>query len=183
LTESPVEVICPVCGECEVVSKVSKIYLNSLSGNLQVEPKDKLTGTSAHEGDQPTRQIRELGPRFAPPSGKTQTLRSLHPDQIVGAVFLISLFFLWQISTSQPGGLLPALGVWILGLALYVFNRKRLLARHAAQQADQKAQKLAVERAISRWMELYYCGKDDVIFIAGQDQSVLADEMNNFLFS
>jgi hypothetical protein len=183
LSAADSDILCPLCKEGTRVYKVSKIYLESLSGNQLVETADESLEEPGQGVIRQAQSMRNLVMRFAPPSGKAQSLRSLHPDQVVGVAFLLSLFFLWQIMTVQPSGLLPALGIWLLALALYGAGRKRLLARYAAQQAEKDAEKQAIERAIARWMELYYCGRDDVVFVAAGEVTAPADEMMDFLFS
>jgi hypothetical protein len=39
------------------------------------------------------------------------------------------------------------------------------------------------EQAMSRWVKLYYCGRDDVVFIPGEKTSSNVAEMFKYLYS
>ncbi len=180
------EIACPLCGESESVEKVSVLYLTGLNarrsaGSAHFEP-----GTSDDPAQRSSSVISNsasLNRKLAPPaSGKQVLMRSIHPDMIVLVFSVIAPFFLLSIYRSQAGSLIPIL-VLVVGLyALYFWQRKKIIRQFESQQSQRQAEEQRIHRAIARWMKLYYCAKDEVVFEPGVDQITPVDQMMGFLY-
>ena len=182
---------CPICDDAENSYKVSEIYMQSLmrlkSGDkaeapvidqLQAEipPKrrDKLKGS---------RYYRELMESFAPPQGESQSTRAINPDWVAFAMAALSIFFLYQIFTTQREAFWYSLGFAVIAFAAYFILRKKILARYQIQKAQESGSKGKVERAIGTWMKLYYCTKDNVVFEDKKGDPIPVDQMRSYLLN
>lgn len=56
-----------------------------------------------------------------------------------------------------------------------------MVARFENQLKASREENRRVERGISRWMKLYYCARDDVVFQPGTGKYVPTDQMPGFL--
>jgi hypothetical protein len=144
-------ILCPVCGQSDLVEKVSSLYISGIGlnrsasqaglqpeGSPPTKPGVEMLGLSAFE-------LRLLSRRLKPPSlGKGAPFRALHPDLVVLTFSLILPVFIYGIYISQ--------------------------------KAKQRA-----ERRISRWMKLYYCAREDIVFQPGTGKFVPADQMPGYL--
>ena len=92
---------------------------------------------------------RALSRRLAPPAGGKQGLtRPVHPDQMVLLFSLAVPVFLYAIFTSQPGSLLPVLGVVAVFYGFYFWQRKGLVKRFNEQQTRQRSQNESIQRGV-----------------------------------
>jgi hypothetical protein len=161
-----------LCGQTEPVEKVSKLYLTGIG--LRDE-----TNTSRIN---PTPAARALSRRLAPPSGGRPALtRPVNPDLAILAFSAILPIFLYGIWTSQREIMLPAVLILVIFYGLFFWQRKHLLARY---QKDLDSRHAAVERvkqAVGRWMKLYYCAADAVVFEPGKGEPVSLDLLPEIL--
>jgi hypothetical protein len=179
--------ICPACGKSDQTDKVSAIYIQglergrqSVGAASQAEPAHSrspvLLGKTALE-------CRELSRRLAPPSaGKRLPTRPLHPDMVVIAYSLILPVFLYGILTSQRPLILPLLGLLAVSYGLYLWKRKAMVAKFESQVAARQAADERIKNAIERWMKLYYCARDDGVFIPPAGRLLPADQMLEYLY-
>lgn len=180
---------CPICSTSGKSYKVSDIYIQSLvrlkHGNnaeapiidaLQMEipeeRRDKLKGPKYY---------RQLMESFAPPQGETRSTRAVHPDMVIGAVGLLSIFILYQVLTTQYFAFWYVLVFAVIAFAAYFFFRKRIIAKYSSAKAEETGAKPIIEKAIGLWMKLYYCSSDNVVYWANKKDSVPIDQMNKVL--
>ena len=120
--------------------------------------------------------------KLAPPSsGKQVLMRTIHPDMIVLVFSLIVPFFLSTIYRSQTGSLIPIVVILFGFYALYFWQRKKLVRRYESQQSQRQAEEQRIRCAVARWMKLYYCARDEIIFEPGDDRFAPVDQMMGFL--
>ena len=186
------DAVCPQCNTRKEVYKVSEIYLSGLesiksSKTLKDNTFDLVFGHPSQKlgqrfVDQTTK--RTLVSKFAPPSSSKQRIsRSVHPDFIMFATLLLSLFMLYQIYTQQRGVFIPAL-LLILGLGIaYFFTRKKINAKFMEKQKAEGKETDQIKEAIERWMKLYYCATDFTVFDQKRRVSIPLQEMNSYLMS
>jgi hypothetical protein len=101
---------------------------------------------------------------------------------MVFAFSLAAPIFIYGIMTSQPGSLWIVLPMLVGFYTFYFWKRKPMVAKFQAQQATQKSADARVQRGIRRWMNLYYCARDDGIFEPGSDAITPADQIAGYLF-
>ncbi len=168
--------ICPECGQAEQVEKVSTIYL--LGMGLKREQGQAMRPWLS---EMPQVELKALGKRLSPPSaGRGSPVRPLHPDLVVATFSLVIPIFLAGIWNTQPGMRLPAVLVLAAFYGLYLWKRKAILKRFERQKAEQKAAAQRIQSGIARWMKLYYCAEDDVVFAPG-GEAIPADQMPGYL--
>jgi hypothetical protein len=182
---------CPVCGCEEKTFKVSDIYIQSLvrlkqgdgaeapiidllQQEIPIERRDKLKGS---------RYYRQLMESFAPPQGESTATRAINPDWVAFAMLLISLFFLYQIFTTQYGAFWYMVAMTVIAFGAFFFFRRRLQTRYQAQKNEENSQSGLVEKAVGQWMKLYYCAADNVVFGLKKDESVSIDQMRPYVLS
>ena len=176
---------CPLCHASRHIYKVSQIYLESIKVFDKNEPHPVFDEMFAMNGKDiaplPSRFSHEFTHLFAPPSGRAELLRPIHPDLIVFVFTVIMFFFLYNIYAAQPGVVYPFL--IILGAAFlgYFAFRKKLVSRYEADLAGSKTEYVSVEQAVARWMKLYYCATEGIVFDPETQSSVPLDEMKKFL--
>jgi len=57
-----------------------------------------------------------------------------------------------------------------------------LITKFEAQRLAQKSAEERIQKGIKRWMQLYYCARDDIVFNPLEAKSIPADMMNGYLF-
>ena len=186
------DTVCPQCNTSKDVYIVSEIYLSGLESIKSSNPPkdnafDLVFGHPSQKlgqrfVDQTTK--RSLVSKFAPPSSSRKRIsRSISPDFIMLATFFISIFMLYQIFTQQREVFVPALLI-ILGVgATYLLTRKRIIARFIQKQKNEARETVQIKEAIERWMNLYYCAVDFVVFDKKHRISIPLQQMNNYLIS
>jgi len=166
--------ICPTCGLSDQVEKVSTIYMAGIAGKRSQD----IAGSTSI----PVQKLRTLSRLLAPPSsGKSTTFRPVHPDTVLIVFSCVLPIFLIGIMKQQPVMLLPTLFVLACLYGLYFFTRKSIIAKFERQQDDQQQTRVRVERAIKDWMKLYYCTRDEGVFLPGKAELVPPDQMTNYL--
>ena len=114
-------------------------------------------------------------------SGKRAPTRPLHPDLVVLVFGLVAPFFLYGVITSQPEALPIVLLVLAGFCGFYIWKRKAMIAKFQAQQLAQQATEERIKRGVGRWMRLYYCAREDVVFEPRGSAAVPADQMAGYL--
>lgn len=109
---------------------------------------------------------------FTPPAGAPRGMLSIHPDAMVAFFALLALALILQMafhpaaSTRQPVVLLTVLVM--ISLLAYGLAHARILTRYRALLHQDQAERGRVEQAITRWMALSFCSRDQVVFTPGQ---------------
>jgi hypothetical protein len=186
------DTVCPQCNTSKDVYIVSEIYLSGLESiKSNTPPKDNAFDlVFGHPSQKLGRRFvdqttkRTLVSKFAPPSSSRKRIsRSISPDFIMLATFFISIFMLYQIFTQQREVFVPALLI-ILGVsAAYLLTRKRIVARFIEKQKNEARETVQIKEAIERWMNLYYCAADFIVFDKKHRISIPLQQMNNYLMS
>lgn len=173
---------CPVCGQNDLVEKASSIYMTGLLGGKAASDAGPATKISAWVSEMSAAERRALGKRLAPPaSGQKLPARPIHPDQAVIAFSLVTPIFLYGMWDTQRSVLLPALLALAAFYAFYLWKRKAILTRYLRQVEQRKSADERTRRGIERWMKLYYCARDDVVFVPGSAGTTPADQMPGLL--
>jgi len=177
------KVICPACGQSDQVEKVSTLYVTGIGmrrrpQDWKAAPEDSATGGSRGLIASSESLSRKLTP---PSSGKKAPTRPLHPDLVVTTFSLIVPIFLYGIFATQGVAILPMLALVAILYGLYFWKRKSIIAKFERQQKEQQEKDARVQRSISRWMKLYYCGRDDGVFEPGKGELVPVDFMLGYL--
>lgn len=179
---------CPACAQSDLVEKVSTLYITGIGlnrsasqdgsqpgGTATTTLDTKMLGFSASE-------LRLLSRRLKPPySAKRIPFRALHPDLVVLTFSLILPVFVYGIYTSQKSTFLPALVLLAGFYGVYFWKRKAMVARYESQLKANRESNQRVERSISRWMKLYYCAREDIVFQPGTGTYVPADQMPGYI--
>jgi hypothetical protein len=181
-------ILCPLCGESDMVEKVSTIYLTGIGLNRGanqanfISNGDNTSAPGAGLEGLSSSDLRGLSRRLKPPAtGKGSPFPTLHPDLVVLTFSLVLPVFIFGIFTSQQNMRLPAAVVLAGFYGLYFWKRKAMVARFESQINASRAAKQRAERSIGRWMKLYYCIRDDVVFQPGTGKFVPADQMPGYL--
>jgi ABC-type multidrug transport system fused ATPase/permease subunit len=186
------DAVCPQCSARKEVYQVSEIYLSGLESIKSSKPLknntfDLVFGHPSQKlgrrfVDQTTK--RTLVSKFSPPSSSKQRItRSLSPDFIMFATLLLSIFMLYQIFTQQRKVFLPALLI-ILGVTVgYFLTRKKIVTKFQQKQNTDAKETGQVKEAIQRWMKLYYCAQDFIVFDQKYRIPVPLQDMNLYVFS
>jgi hypothetical protein len=176
---------CPVCGETDKTLKISQVYLESISKEELIEGKNKkslrmILGDEAgvpYKGKFNTEFIRA----FSPPSGKTAIFRSVHPDEVMGAMFLLSLFFLYNIYLQQYGAFWIAGIIFVAMIVFYIAARKTIIAKYQKSKDETVQSNDKIKNSIKHWMELYYCARDKVVYHPQKNEYFEVSEIKDYL--
>ncbi len=156
----PDKIKCPTCGLTDLVEKVSTIYL--------VGAKEK--------------KLHALSRKLAPPSsGKGSPMRPVHPDTVVIVFSCVLPIFLIGIVNQQRLFLIPAILILAICYGLYFYKRRAIIAKFEQEKKAKQEEQKRIERGIATWMKLYYCGRDDSVFLPGKAEMIPADQMMGYL--
>ncbi len=180
-------VLCPACGQSDRVFKVSRIYIDALAAFSKSSEDSVLPELTGEAVDEPginllkIQAMRTFVNNFSPPSGSKKSMRQLNPDLVVAAFTLIAIFFMFQIYQSQRSIFPIALGILVVFYVGYVLLHHRILARFNEQKAEEQGEQQRLERAVGRWMKLYFCARDEGVFDPTQNRLIPLDEMDYYL--
>jgi len=167
-------ITCPVCGLSDQVEKVSTIYMSGIA--------DKRSPEIGQATLIPRQKLRSLSKLLAPPSsGKSVPIRPVHPDTVVIVFSCVLPFFLIGILKQQSLMIIPVVLVLAGLYGLYFFKRKAVIAKFEGEQDKQHQEQVRIERAIKTWMRLYYCDRDEGVFLPGKDELVPPEQMTSYL--
>jgi hypothetical protein len=175
---------CPACGLADRVEKVSTIYMDAIgAGRLPTVRQGGAAGSkSGRLTDLPDKELRSLIRRLAPPASRRKSMtRLIHPDQMILSFSVMILLFVLIMLRNQPRLLLPVGGILIVFYALYLFRRPALIRRYEGEIRSFNDERRSVEEAVGVWMKLYYCGRDDGVFLPGEEELIPLDNMASFL--
>lgn len=180
---------CPRCGLNDKTYKVSLIYLET-SARLhhhettnQPELEALLTDLDpvATPGKTTNQLLNQMVQSFSPPSGEKTITRRIHPDAMIAFLGVIGLVMIFQIVSTQPSQLPIFIILFAASLLAYSLFRRTILQRYQNSIRQEKEENEKVEKAISRWMRLYYCSRDQGFFDTQQNRFVPFEEMNAYL--
>ncbi len=181
------KVVCPACGESDRVFKVSRIYIDALAAFNKTPEDSVLPELTGEAVDDPginllkVRVVRAFVQNFSPPSGGKQGMRQIHPDLIMAVFALVAVFFMIQIQENQPSFFLIILAILVAMYLGYFLLRRRIVARFNQQKNKDQAERQRLERAIARWMKLYFCARDEGVFNPEQNRLIPLEEMDFYL--
>lgn len=179
------KIICPRCQHFQPVEKVSSLYLVGLETRREYRPgrgKPRRLESALHHRLADSPELLAISHTLAPPSsGKQLTIRPIHPDQAVLVFSLIAPVFLYGMFATQPEAAYGILALLVLFYVAYLWQRSRLVARFQQQQAARRSAKERVQRGIERWMQLYYCAEDQVVFDPEGDEAIPVDQLPGYL--
>jgi hypothetical protein len=172
---------CPVCGQIQSVSKVSAVYIAGIQAERPAENRAGSTPVRVH--GIPEQALPALGRRLAPPAARKEVqLRLVHPDLMVLVFSVVMPFFFSGIYAGQRENFYPALIGLLIAYGFYFTMRRRLVARYEQRLGVEQARKARIERGVQRWMNLYYCAEDDLVFEPGGAPPLPADQIHAYLF-
>jgi len=176
---------CPQCGKTDTVAKVNRIYLENLSpkplGEEVLIPHVLRWPANKPASSKKTFDEVTFLKQFNPPSGKTVVTRQVNPDVVVIIFSLLAIFLLYQIFMNQRSAFLIALGFIALFYTAYFMGRKYIKNKFKQRQDAEQMAKKQAEAAIGRWMKLYYCWEEGIIFTPGEKQAVPLDQIRVYL--
>lgn len=183
--------ICPCCNLGDRAYKVSILYLEASVRLHHHETANQpeldamledLLPPDCTEQDQAWVTARMLS-LFTPPAGKQVSSRQIHPDWMIFFLIGIGIVFAYSAATKQPAQLPAIIGLILLSLLIYWRIRKTAVLRYERQIREEEAEKEAVERAVARWMRLYFCTRDQCIFDPQENRSVPLERLKELLSS
>ena len=162
---------CPLCNQDDRVAKVSAIYIKAAEishasrKTAGAAPDRFATAPLAALEDFSPSELEALSKLLKPPASRAEAFsRPLQPDQVVVVFSLIVPFFLYKVFVSQPDSLPLALAALAAFYGFYFWQRRAILQRFAQRQRTSATNDARVRRAVERWMNLYYCASDDIVF-------------------
>lgn len=196
------QIICPKCQRADTVRKVSALvgdatHAAESSGIAYVQAEH---GLDVIPVVQTSVSRSALAARLSPPRKPTKPsgygcvgalLITRLGLALVGSVILLALFmctYPFLMTLYQQNNLLfvaaVGLGLALIGLmVVWVFRsgwRHAQLAREGRMTHEPRLDDW--ERAYTRWQQLYYCQRDDGVFIPGQNVFVPIEQMNDYLY-
>lgn len=170
------------------MDKVSKIYLSVLErkyasrSSKTPQPLESANGELRIDSQLDSQGLLSLAKKLTPPSsGKGAPFRPIHPDLVILVFSLITPLFLFRIYTTQVG-MLPWILLLLAGfIGFYYVKRKSLITKFEAQRLAQKTAEDRIQKGIKRWMQLYYCARDDIVFNPLEAESIPVDMINGYL--
>ncbi len=175
---------CPICDRDDQVMKVTAIVSGqtheirggSYSTQTYVDSKGKKQNESHYvpfSGTQQSILAEEMSPPSKPNAGwNTCGLISL----ALGIWFGIWLIL---IGGFASGNTMP--GFVLIGIGFVVY----LTTESSRQEKVNQVQQTEIpiwENAIQRWSQLYYCYRDDIVFIPGEDEAIPKSRLTAYIY-
>ena len=154
---------CPRCGRNDQVKAASAIVR---------EQTVALDGVVMHEG-----QSTALATALAAPVAPLEEPASCWVRLAVVLIIVGALAMFLGLTSKT--GITTGLGIFFLlsGVIGVLPERHRLANNRWAQPEHPRW-----ERAMTRWQSLYYCARDDCVFIPGENQAVPLAQMHDYLY-
>lgn len=173
-------VTCPGCKATDHIYKVSTIYLAAIADEKTRSDEDRAMIAEVFPGLKDL-EVHRAVKLFTPPSGSSRIIRPISPDLVVGAFILLSVFFLYNIYLQQPTVFIFAAGITVFFLILYAILRKKLVGKYKNQALETVEEKKIVEKSVDRWMKMYYCVADKVVFDPNRGEAVPLDLAQEYI--
>lgn len=195
---------CPACRQIDRVAKVSTIYLMALGLNRKPRQKNLLEdihqkqppGKNARNTPDrdsnapiglnistlPENDLKQLSQKLKPPASPKQAFsRPVHPDTVVLTFSLVVPFFIIGILQNQSGMIIPMVILLTLSYILYFLKRRQIVSKFNKILEERLTSEKRTRRALERWMSIYYCARDDVIFEPRTGRWAPLDQIHGFL--
>ena len=163
---------CPECRKADRVQKVSSVYKDGFQ-----------TGYYDGWGHSQTKLSESLSPPSQPLESKAWwgTFETVGMGANWAMALVILLVGLMGVLFTPADILCVPMAALGLGLTLllvlvHLYSRPRQMSERLA-----KAQKW--ERAMNRWERLYYCARDDGVFIPGETPFIPMNKVQEFLYA
>ncbi len=195
-------IVCPECGQSDAIRKVSAIvaggtsYTQSTRVGMSISGDD--TDFSSGLGSNITRT--SLASALASPQKPSAPFRNsfwaIFPGLRITCMVVILLLivittvcsFPFLLSTYRESPQLVFLPLLIFVVTAFLLTRWFVVSRHRESQQFRQAeasypeQLIEWEHAYSRWERLYYCHRDDGVFIPAQTRLIPVNQMQAFLY-
>ncbi len=183
--------VCPHCGMKDKTYKVSLLYIESTARlhHHETTNQPELDGLLRDLAPDPLQSaaqqqlLEKMIASFEPPSGKKQVTRRIHPDAMIVFLWLVGLLVIVQarsVNSPQLPMILLLLGATIVA---YLTFRRIIVRRYQESVQKEKDEKEQVEEAISRWMRLYFCSREQIVFAPDENRFVPLEQMSELLSS
>lgn len=188
LSQSPT---CPYCNQSDQTYKVSLLYLEGSARLNRREMTDQpeleavlndLLTTESTSAEQ-KQVISSLVKAFEPPSGSRQVARRIHPDWLILFVCAVGLIIAYQSGSSRPGDLSIIVTLLSASLLVYLLVRRPVIMRYETQNSQDEFEKKNVEKAVARWMRLYFCSRDQTVFDPDENRFVPLEHIEELMKS
>ncbi len=192
---------CPLCQRNDRSEKVSAILKSSTGQSEAVVQqqqayRDNKGQTHIRTVNVPVKSVQtsELARRLTPPSRPTaQSKKGYSIILLVIAILFIIIGIIGFINSIGSKSSSAVVGVLFCGLlpsimAIGLFFLWRSLQRKEKEKSIQQQSDINKgyqkwQQAISRWEKLYYCGRDDIIFIPGEKTSAAVADIHNYIYA
>jgi hypothetical protein len=182
--EEAIQVVCPRCRQADAVQQVKRLLDEGPPAGARsngdrpaaapLEERLRYAGNLAS---------REIG---AMPAGCTVALGAAIPLAVVGAGIVLALLLSrWGYPRAVS---LPVGGIVVLAGIMGVINMLQQLPGFTRKAEEDRAAYLEAkakdETAFTRWQnELYYCSRDDCVFLPEQPHCVPPEQMHVLLYA
>lgn len=187
------QVKCPKCGQIDMVQKVSALHGTGIAVGEYSGPSvgvvtpvgsgrpALVTGSTRLSGVSQTALSAKLAPPAKPiyksPGG--WLLTGFIILILAGAIFGL-LGGIGLVGTSEERTNAIIMFPWFLGIAIALLWWRN---REGSKRRRKFEQEIAIwKEVIRKWNRLYYCARDDSVFILGQNPFVPVDQMTAFLY-
>lgn len=172
---------CPICRRNDRVEKVSAIALRE----TQLLQGTQIVMTPRGKQIVPTQMVATsiLSQQLQPPKRP----RLEHASSRILLVYIIfvggfNVLLIAALMSSRDTYSYICSGILIPLVCMGGFLVSRLDKRQREKRKASNAEKLTKwERAMNRWQKLYYCSRDDVVFLPGEERAVPPSRMSELL--
>lgn len=195
-------IVCPHCGKDDMIQKVSSAYSGGVSSTQYDMPVAwKWQGETYYGVQQRTATtVTPLAQKLSPPpkpvyKGIFASSEKEGCGDIIAGAFVLGLLMTgWSIAAFIAGVMAGSIGpnasisepnegvAWAVGIIVFgVLLIRRWRGDNKKAQAAKQAVPLW-EKAITKWNELYYCARDDLVFDPATGALAPADRMSELLY-
>ncbi len=197
-------VVCPDCGKDDLLARVSAIVsqgTRSTDGFMPVSTVSSFNGsiaTSVTSAPFSSTSKTDLASILEPPKAPEYDRHFVRGVAILVFCGLVAATLLvgsvltivgspgwWLSAVDRAGNIVHLPEAQILGGGLLVAAVVLLVIRQIwriRDAAECEREMPRWERAMERWEQLYYCRRDDVVFIPGEGAPVLADDIDELIY-
>ena len=129
----------------------------------------------------PSPNSHEFTHLFTPPAGKTDFIRPIHPDIIMGVVFAIVFFLVYMVYAQMPQVIYYAVPVVVVAIVIYSILRKNAVQSYQESIAEVSGPVFSQEHVVEIWMKLYYCARDGLVIEPESGKIMRLDQMKPYL--
>jgi len=179
---------CPICKQIDLVRKARAIYETDFSTTEYTEILPTPPGTNwaplpvSRQSGGPSFLARRLSP---PPKPTLKTETSASAGYVTW-LLTAAVGFIILFSSSSASGASPALvclGLFLVSPIIASIVQKNSVPQNIEQIKKENKDTLERwQRALHRWDQCYYCGRDGVVFIRGESNAVSPEMMPTILY-